>query len=492
MSAEAEEQYDLAVIGSGLGGISAALRAAEAGRSVALIEAGANIGGTALFSGGGVHIWGARSWNEYRRHCLLADPVLAKTLFDHFYRYVDWLVSTEAPGRFGSTALRGLALEKYQIGNGIGSPGKCAWFAFMRKRIERLGGTILCDANATALIRQGGAVTGVAVDQAGQRRTIAAAAVILATGGFQANPELLKRYIGGAADNFIRRSVEHDIGDGLRMAVDAGAAVSANPDTLYGHLMPAPPCAVDWTNPLDPLLLSAFYAQHGLVINSRGERFVDEGDGELTGATINAACRQPEGGLWVVLDDAIRRDYARYEVPVALMRQAGLRDLKLARYLRLGKRLSVVIDSLRQAQDRGAPVYRAATLDDLAAQLAAHGIPREVLLRTIAEFNIAAESGQTGTLAVPKTKSAFPIARGPFWAVKVAIGVSMTYGGIAINEHAEALDEHGNSIPGLYAVPGAAGGVHYLHYAGALAACGVYGMIAADRAVAALPTNFTD
>jgi fumarate reductase flavoprotein subunit len=131
-------------------------------------------------------------------------------------------------------------------------------------------------------------------------------------------------------------------------------------------------------------------------------------------------------------------------------------------------------------------VVRAATLPELAPRLAGHGVDPAGLTETVADYNAAIADGTADRLAIPRTGSRHPITTSPLLAIKVAVGVSMTYGGVAIDTSARALDAAGVPVPGLYAVPGTAGGIHHLHYAGALAACGVFGMIAADTVAADL------
>lgn len=474
------------VVGGGLGGVSAAVRAAELGASVVLVEAGARLGGTALFSGGGIHIWGAKSWEEYEAHCPKADPALARPMVENFDRYVDWLVATGAPGSYGTTTLRGLSLTKYQIGTGIAPPGKLRWFDYMGRRLAELGGTVLLSSRATGMLLDAGRVAGVTVVTPAGVRDLRAGAVVLATGGFQSDSRLLSEHVGPAAGDFVPRAVAHDVGDGLRLATSSGAVPTPSMGTIYGHLMPAPPCRISWTNYIDPILLSAFYAQHGVVLNVRGERFADEGAGELNGETINAAAHQPPGGLWVVLDDDLRRAHARYELPSNVLRPENLRYGWLLPYMRLawrqGTAPAVLIDSLRFARRRGATVLEAPTLEALGDRLSTYGVDGAGAVATVREYNRRVRDGSMATAPVPRTGPAAPIQRAPFLAVKVAVGVSMTYGGVRIDERARALDAAGAPVPGVFAVPGTAGGVHELHYGGALAACGVYGMIAGEEA----------
>lgn len=458
--------YDVAVVGGGIGGVAAAVRATEEGASVVLIEAGDVLGGTALYSGGGVHIWGVETWEEYKRHCP-NSPELARTMVENYRRFVDWLLSTGAPGSWGSSTFRGLTLTKYQIGYAFVPDLKLAWFRYLGER----AGTVLLGTRATALERLDDGAFRLA-GTAGL--DVRAAAVILAAGGWQADTQKLAEQTGAPVERFVPRSVPYDVGDGLRLAQAVGAA-TAPTKTLYGHLLPAPPCRIGWTNYIDPGLLSVFYAEQSIVLNADGDRFVDEGQGELTGETINASTLQPPGDLWVVFDEAIRQESVGLEVQRAAVRWAHRRYRWVLKYLRLrGRR--VVIDTLRLARDRGAVVHEAGTVEELAGKLGPNA------LETIRAFNDAVDRGTTAELPMPKTHAPNPIRTAPFYAIKVAVGVSMTFGGVAIDERAQALGDDERPISGLYAVPGTAGGVFELHYGGALAPAGVFGMIAGEEA----------
>lgn len=481
-----EPDFDLIVIGAGLGGLSAGLRAAEAGLRVLLIEARDEIGGTAYFSGGGVHIWGAERWEDYRPHSPLSDPVLTRALFDGFQPYVRWLESTGAPGAYERTVIRGLGLLKYQLGRTMAPWARRRWLDHVVARFRGAGGTVLTGARARRLIVSAGRIAGVAFDHRGSARQSGARAVILAAGGFQADPAQLAHHVGTPAEAFVQRSVATNVGDGLAMALAAGATPTASMETLYGHLMPAAPCRIDWRDPMAPITLSAFYAQHGIVVNRDGRRFVDESAGELNGETINAAARQPPG-LWVIMDDRIRHGPARYEVPAELVRPSSLRYARLLRHARIGwpgGRPALMLDSIGQAERAGATILRADSMIGLAGKLAGHGVDADGLIGEIVGYNAAIVDGTAAALPVPRRANLHPIFAPPFLAIKVGVGVSMTYGGVRIDASARALGADGQPVAGLWAVPGTAGGIHHLHYAGALAACGVFGMIAADDVVA--------
>jgi succinate dehydrogenase/fumarate reductase flavoprotein subunit len=492
-------QCDIAIAGGALAGLSAALFAAGRGRKVIVLEAGQRTGGTALFSGGAIHIEGSRNWEEYRKLVPLADPVLGKVLAERYPEFIQWLASTGAPGRVGELIYRDRSFFGFQMGGTSMPVGKLKFFDFLHRRVEQLGGKVLLGTRGTRLIVENGRVTGIVAQQGdlpgGREITIKAKSVVLATGGFQANPELVQKFISRAPEHATQRAISADRGDGLQMALEVGAKLCDRMDTVYGHLLPAPPCRIDWSHGgsyLDPMLMSSFYAKHAIVVNSNGERFADEGPGETNAVLANEACRQPPGGLWVIMDHTIRRDFARYEIPRdAMKRLSSLRHIAFARYLGLlraryasGEKLVVGLDSLRLARDRGAVVVEAGSVDDLAAQLGRHGVNGDGLRRTLAEFNARVANGAAMGLPIPKTKLAYRIEKPPFHAIKVAAGISLTHGGVAINTKAQVLDQNDAPIPGLYAAPGTAGGIHHMYYGGSHSTCGVFGMIAGESASA--------
>jgi len=244
--------------------------------------------------------------------------------------------------------------------------------------------------------------------------------------------------------------------------------------------MPASPAAIDWRNYLEPSLMCAYYAEGGIVVNVAGERFIEESNPDLPSiSAVNKAMKQPPGGIWVILDDRARRAHALYEIPRQSLKPWNLRYAKLSKYFRITRqkgRLVLGVDSLRLALDRGAIEVKGSSIKELCQKMAAHGVNAECLEATITEFNEATASG-TGDSIEPRVNSTTPLVKAPFVAIKVAVGISMTHGGVIIDDRARVLDASGDAIPGLFAIPGTAGGVH-----GSLSSCGVFGVIAADEA----------
>jgi succinate dehydrogenase/fumarate reductase flavoprotein subunit len=474
---------DVVIVGGGFGGMVAALAAAELGSRVTVLEAGGDFGGTAMHSGATAHIWGARTWEEYRRNCPTVEPRLARVLVDEYPRMAEWLVSTGAPGRFGEIKMRGNTIIGYQLGNGLVPESKRRWFDFVRDRLVSQGATLMVNTRGLELQTSGGRVTGVVARRESGGRledvTVAASAVILACGGYQADFARLSEYLGHPAP-IVQRSVPYNVGDGLRMAQAMGAALTASMETVYGHLMPAAPCEISWTNFIDPLVVSAYYAAYGIVLNAQGRRFVDEGAGENSGVTANEGLKQ-SGDLWVVMDSKVRSRYARYEFPWELIRPTNLRYAGLLPYMRLRRRrrtLEVTIDSLGVSQKLGAVVLKAESVEALGDALSSHGVDGQAAVTTMREYDEAVRDGRAGSLAIPRTKSAERLSAPPFYAIKVGVGISMTYGGVQIDTEARVLDDADQPIPGLFAIPGTAGGVSHIYYGGALSACGVFGRIA--------------
>src|SRR5690606_21332623 len=126
------------------------------------------------------------------------------------------------------------------------------------------------------LLRDSAAVTGVRYTHAGERHSVSARAVVLATGGFQGDAELRQTFIGNGADDIAVRSNPGSVGDGFRLGKSVGAAASRHLSGFYGHTLPSP---VEVTSDVF-LRLTLYFSAYGVVVNREGRRFSDESLGD--------------------------------------------------------------------------------------------------------------------------------------------------------------------------------------------------------------------
>ncbi|MCL8207941.1 MAG: FAD-dependent oxidoreductase [Actinomycetia bacterium] len=347
-----------------------------------------------------------------------------------------------------------------------------AMTATLGNQVARRGGTIhLRTALVELLTDEGGAVVGARVGGTNGLCPIAARAVILATGGFQGNPDLLSRYGIPNGGSLYLRSNPWSTGDGLRAADAVGAALTPWLDSFYGHALPAPPARF---GPDDFFALAQRYGPVAVALNLAGERFVDESAG--TGEeTLNwAVARQPGATAAYIVDAATaRRAYYGFVPEVAIDR----------------------------AEASGGPVVRAETLDDLCTALARWGIPAGTARRTLEGYNRALLGHPDADLHPPRKGNRYPLAEPPYTAVLVRAAITFTGGGIAVDPHMRVLRRATSSsllptaqaaagelvrhaIPGLYAAGADIGGINTYGYLGGLAAALVTGRRAGRQAAA--------
>ncbi|MBI4193848.1 MAG: FAD-binding protein [Betaproteobacteria bacterium] len=330
----------------------------------------------------------------------------------------------------------------------------------LEANLLRRGGSVVRGARARSLLIADGQCRGVIAQRGGQEIGCRTRAVILADGGFQGNADLVKRHICARPERLKQRGAGTGRGDGLQMALDAGASV-VGMDRFYGHVLSCDALVNDrlWPYPYVDSLATA-----GIVVGPAGERFVDEGRGGVYIANAIAQLADPLSAT-VIFDESI------WEGP-------GRNGLIPA-----NPHLPAV----------GGTLLRAHSLEALASEL---GIAASALASTVRSYNQALEAGTLISIAPLRSASRYPprpIACAPFYAVPVCAGITNTMGGIAINEHAQALRTDGSPISGLYVAGAAAGGIEggpALGYVGGLAKCGVTALRAAEhiaRACGATP-----
>lgn len=436
----------IVVAGAGMAGLVTAVAAQESGAEVVLLEKGPAPGGSLALSGG--TLWCPRTVDDLRRLVPRGDAQLGCVLVEDFPAGVEWLVTLGV-----SLAPLDTLPDRTVY---LMEPGPGAFITHMVERFQSGGGTLLCNSAATELLWTAkGEVSGINVTNGVARKSIACDRVILATGGFQANPEMLSRYFGRWSDRLILRSNPRSTGDGWQMAQALNAAPSRAMGSFYGHLLPAPPAQVPTH---DFIAYTQYHSEQGVLVNLRGERFTDESLGDETNA--QAVTRQPEALAVLIYDDAVYRTYA--------VRPAGG-----------GARAS---DTFYESQALGAPAAVASSLEELADAMQAHDLHGPSLLATLREYNQAVQDQRAAGLVIPRHSNPNPVSKPPFYALGVTPGITFTLGGLQTNTDGQVLDRAGYPIPGLYAAGADAGGIHNERYAGGLCLGLVFGRRAAKHA----------
>jgi tricarballylate dehydrogenase len=323
---------------------------------------------------------------------------------------------------------------------------------------ERENIKVLYDAQATELLHDDNGVYGVQLKLNGKTTTVKAKAVILASGGFQANTEMRTRYLGPGWDLAKVRGSRFNTGDGIQMALRIGASPAGHWSGCH---------AVGWDRnapEFGDLAVGDGFQKHsypfGIMVNAKGERFVDEG--------------------------ADFRNYTYAKYGGVILNQPGyfawqIFDQKVTHLLRDEYRIKQVTK------------VKANTLQELAQKL--DGVDPDAFLKNIEAYNKAVKTDipfnpnvkdgrGTNGLAVPKSNWANTIDQGPFEAYAVTCGVTFTFGGLRVDTKTEVKDTANVSIPGLYAAGELVGGLFYHNYPGGtgLMAGAVFGKIAGTQA----------
>jgi tricarballylate dehydrogenase len=313
----------------------------------------------------------------------------------------------------------------------------------------------------TGLLMQNGRVRGVSVKCGDSYYEIHAKSVVLASGGFQADPQMRAQYLGANWELAKVRGSRFNTGDGIKMAQAIGAA-------NYGNWSGCHAVGWDFNAPeFGDLAVGDGFQKHsypfGIMINANGNRFVDEG--------------------------ADFRNYTYAKYGRVILDQPGnfawqIFDSKVAHLLRDEYRIKQVTSA------------KADTLEELVRKL--EGVDTAAALTEIKEYNEAVkrevpfnpnvkDGRGTANLKVNKTNWANTIEDGPFYAYQVGCGITFTFGGLRVNENAQVLDVDLAPIEGLFAAGELVGGLFYFNYPGGtgLMAGAVFGRLAGNSAASA-------
>ena len=455
-------RVDLAVVGHGAAGLAAALAAVEARPSarIAVLER------TALLASGGGTRWSPSNMRMKSSAEVAPDfeaDMMAATAGRGDGAYFQRL-AREAPETIQWVERQGVEFHSPGYYLSVGPPriqpvgGGAVIVDSLAKAAKAAGVEFHYECRAESLVRaSSGAIGGLLARSAdGRAIEFAASAVVLASGGFQGSAAMLREHLGEGAETLhpISAGSAYDEGDGIRMALEAGALAAG--DWKGMHSEPTDPRS---TGPAPVVLVYPY----GIVVDIEGRRFFDEG-ASLVHETWEEFSRAihfstPGRKAWAILDSRLA-DIAGY--------QRAIRS--------------------------EVPAVRAGSIDELAALT---GIAARGLRRTVADYN-AACTGDAGRfdatradglaaahrLAPPKSNWARALDRPPYLAWPLIGSIAYTFGGIATNDSAEVLGASG-VIPGLYAAGEITGHFHHsAPNAVAVLRALVFGRIAGRAAVA--------
>lgn len=431
---------DVVVVGAGAAGLSAALKTAQNGHSVILLEKMGVIGGASAMAGSGTMATGSK-WqkedgyedsveklvedmmaNGHQKNDRATVELFANTIGEAF----DWLVGED--GAAVPYQRSGKPSRSYS-GEGRGA-GVCKNLA---ERLEAAGGTLLTNTPATELVVENGAVVGVKAEGEGKAYTIRAKAVILASGGYGANDAL----VPDEYKKFVYAGHAGATGDAIKM-VEGLDADLINMDLVntQPNSMILPSGLGQYCNPG----VAGAYKAGAYMVNQNGERFFNE---SANAWDLMQAMKQNEA-QYLIMDQTAFDNF-----------NAGMTNSKIYTMEDVEKWLSDDYD--------GQPVMKqGATLAELCEKL---NLPADAVEASAKAFNDCAAAQTADTFG--RTPAAAQSEEGPFYALQMHIRYYASLGGLHINDSMQVLNTKQEAIPGLYAAGEVVGGLEGDVYMGA-------------------------
>jgi tricarballylate dehydrogenase len=487
--------YDVVVVGGGNAAMCAALSARENGARVLVLEKAPEAwrGGNGFFTAGGFR-FAFKSFDELRTLIgdlsdqeaaqMEVDPYTEDNFYDDLMRVTEdcadpdmaLLLVRESQNTVRWMKDRGIrwipmfGRQAYKVGGKFrfwgglvleavgGGPGL---IDMEYASAAKAGIDVRFETKATRLVTDDrGRVTGLTVRTPEGTETIGAGAVVLASGGFEANPEMRTRYLGPNWELARVRGTPYNTGDGIRMAIEVGALP-------WGHWSGCHSVQWDLNAPWHgDRKVGDNFQKHsypvGIIVNLRGERFVDEGADFRNYTYVKygrAVIGQPRRTAFQIFDqkvvDILREEYRIREVTKA----------EANTFEELARKLEMDVPGFVKTVTE----FNAAVMKDV-------------------PFNPAVKDGKgTRGLAVPKSNWAQPLDTPPYVGYAVTTGITFTFGGLKIDDAARVIDCEQRAIPGLYAAGELVGGLFYHNYPGGagLMAGAVFGRIAGRSAATA-------
>ena len=491
-----EETVDVVVVGAGGAGMTAAITATDAGKKVIVVESQPIAGGNSVRSTGGMNAAKTpyqdknefkeaagvektlttaaekfadnatitalaatvkSQWDAYQANpqgyfdsvelmeldTMIGgkgknNPELVKALAENSADAIEWLASIGAEvknvGAFGGASVK-------RIHRPVNADGKVTAVGayivpILEKNLQDRNVQFLFDTTANEIIMKDGKAVGIkGTGKDGHKVTINAKSVVIATGGFGANAEMVEKY-KPELKGFATTNAEGAQGQGIDMATAVGAA-TVDMDQIQIH----PTVHIEEDGNAH-LITEGLRGDGAILVNTEGKRFYDE---VSTRDKVSAAIiAQPEKSAWLIVDQSMVDKSA-----------------VIAGYIKSGYTVT------------------GATYEELAKAM---GVDEATFTSTMNTWNQAVEAKSDAEFG--RTSFANPLTTAPYYAIKITPAVHHTMGGIVINPKAEVLNEKGEAIPGLFAAGEVTGGVHGANRLGgnAVADFVVFGRISGQSA----------
>lgn len=438
--------YDVVVVGSGGAGLAAAIQAHDLGASVVVVEKMSVIGGNTNKASAGMNAAETKfqklkgivdSKDLFYNETMTGgknknNPELLRYFVENAPDAIDWL-DNNGIELSGITTTGGMSVDRtHRPASGAAVGGYL--ISGLVKNINRRGIEVMLDSNVTEIITENHKVVGVKVtEEDGSIQTIKAKAVIIATGGFSANREMVEKYRPDLK-GFVTTNHKGATGSGIMILEKLGAGTV---DMKEIQIHPT----VEQTTSY--LISESIRGGGAILVSQIGKRFVNELD---TRDKVSAEIiKLPEHYSYILFDQQVRDENKAVEEYVS-------HDL----------------------------VVQADSIDELAQKLS---IDANTLSNTIERYNQFVNTKQDEDYG-RTTGMRHPINKAPYYAIKIAPGVHHTMGGVTINTHTQVLDTAKNVIQGVFAAGEVVGGVHGANRIGgnAVADIIIFGMQAGRQA----------
>ncbi len=453
--AKPAEEYDLVIVGAGCAGLVCAIRAAELGLKPVLLEKMPRPAGNTVFAGG--HLLAlhsktqkAQGINEddsaelfYEDMMAVSqqrgDKVITKFFVENSSETIDWL--SDSVGIKWKKIVREVypARGRSHVVDGPSKPGgaqlskqlvECA----QSKNVPMLFNTKVIELLTNDML----AVTGVkAVTKEGAKDFMGKYGVVIATGGFHANNEMVTSLMGGWAANMPIRGSRIIAGENFILTRPLFPKF-VNVDQFHAGPIHGPTGA----NP-------SIMVNYGILVTDDGKRYIDEVNTYVRVAKETAKLTK-DNWAFIILDSEPRG-------------------------------ISTVEERFERYKRAKAPIYEGNTIAELAKNAKIDPVQLE---KTVKEYNDAVKKGAAGKLTPPNTlENPRAILKAPFYAVPYQGGMTATFGGPQVNVKAQVINAENKPVEGLYAIGNSVGGIFYDDYiVGAqLTSAAIFGRVAAQE-----------